>query len=75
MSNRLTGEQVLDKLYEYIGIRTCFSESFMQVDVNSFENFNTLIDHMNSNNLPVSTRFQRRKHAKLDKNQIQFLRI
>ena len=46
----------------------------MQVDVNSFENSNTLIDHMNSNNLPVSTLFQRRKHAKLDKNQIQFLR-
>ena len=74
MTNRLTAEQVLDKFYEYIEIRTCFSESFMQVDVNSFENSNTLIDHMNSNNLPVSTLFQRRKHAKLDKNQIQFLR-
>ena len=29
MTNRLTAEQVLDKFYEYIGIRTCFSESFM----------------------------------------------
>ena len=69
MTNRLTAEKKCSISFMNIfGSELVFSESFMQVDVNSFENSNTLIDHMNSNNLLVSTLIQRRKHAKLDRN-------
>ena len=72
--NRLNAEQVLDKFYEYAGISVSVSESAMKVDDDSFKNSNILSSHMNSNNLSVNTLLQRRKHAKLSKIQIQFLR-
>ena len=62
-ANRLTTQQVLNKIYEYVGIRSCFVLPFMQVVFDSFENFNSLNNYMHSINLSATILSQRRKHS------------